>query len=172
MKSFSRPRYRIGNAPAEIKWIYTFFLIFLVIGFATVGGYEFGQIGFGAQAIAEHYRGSSENGDGMAFAKSFSSLLETTHFHAFIMGIIYLTLAHLFVATESPKPLKLTLVGTGFFFTILDLLLPWVIRYGSAGFAPLLLASWMGEWVAYMGMILISLYDLWLRPSPPEDEVA
>jgi hypothetical protein len=30
-------------------------------------------------------------------------LLETTHFHAFIMGIIYLTLAHLFIATESSR---------------------------------------------------------------------
>lgn len=172
MKSFSRPRYRIGKAPLEIKWIYTFFLVFLVIGFATIGGYEFRQIGFAAQAIAEHYRGAGEGGEGLSFAKSFSALLETTHFHAFIMAIIYLTLAHLFVATETPRRLKLGLVAAGFVFTLLDLLLPWGVRYGSARFAPVLLMSWLGEWAVYMGMILISFYDLWCRPSPPEDEEA
>ncbi len=169
MKSFSRPQYRIGNAPVEIKWIYTFFLIFLIVGFATIVGYAFLQIGFAPQTVAEHYRGSVEGGEGMAFAKSFSALLETTHFHAFIMGIIYLTLAHLFVATETPRKLKLGLIASGFAFTFLDLLLPWVIRYGSAALAPALLVSWVGQWVAYMGMILISLYDLWLRKSPPEE---
>lgn len=172
MKSFSRPRYRIGNAPAEIKWVYTCFLVFLVVGFATIGGYGFRQIGFASQSIAEHYRGTGEGGEALTFARSFSAMLETTHFHAFIMAIIYLTLAHLFVATETPRRLKLGLVAAGFVFTFLDLLLPWGIRYGSESLAPVLLLSWIGEWAAYMGMILISFYDLWLRRSPPEGEEA
>lgn len=171
MKSFSRPAYRIAHAPSEVKWIYTFFLVFLLVGFLTIGGYEFRQIGFHPVAVAEHYHGSAEGGEEMAFARSFASLLETTHFHAFIMGIIYLTLAHLFVATATSRKFKVILVVSGFFFTFLDLLAPWGIRYFSAGLAPLLLTAWIGEWVSYMTMILISLYDLWLRPVSRIDEL-
>jgi magnesium-transporting ATPase (P-type) len=169
MKSFSRPTYRINNAPSEIKWVYTFFLIFMIVGFATIGGYEFRQIGFHAQAVIEHYRGSSE--EGMVFPKSFQTLLETTHFHAFIMGVIYLTLAHLFLATEVSRRMKMSLVIVGFICTFLDLLLPWAVRYLSSRFAPVLLAAWVGEWVSYMAMILLSLYDLWMRPRPSLDDL-
>lgn len=169
MKSFSRSGYRIGNASSEVKWVYTFFLIFLAVGFATIGGYEF-QIGFHPQAVSEHYRGVSDGGERMAFAKSFSTLLETTHFHAFIMGIIYLTLAHLFIATETPRGLKMFLIVAGFAFTFLDLLLPWAVRYVSSAFSPVLLFTWIGEWVTYVAMVGLSFYDLWIRPvRPPQD---
>lgn len=168
MKSFSRPAYRISNAAVEVKLIYTFFLIFLIVGFATVGGYEFSQIGFHPQGVAEHYLGSA--GEGMSFPRPFQSLLETTHFHAFIMSIIYLTLAHLFVATDLSRGIKRTVVVIGFFCTFLDLILPWAIRYLSGGFSLFLLIAWIGEWVSYMGMILYSLYDLWLKPAPEESD--
>jgi hypothetical protein len=165
VKNFARRAYRISHAPSEVKWVYTFFLIFMLIGFATIGGYEFRQVGFHLQSVAEHYRGSS--GEGMAFPRPFQAMLETTHFHAFIMGIIYLTLAHLFIATETSRRLKKTLIAAGFLSTLLDLLLPWAVRYLSSCFAPVLIAAWIGEWVSYMAMIAISLYDLWLRPHHP-----
>jgi hypothetical protein len=132
MKSFSRPAYRIGNASLDVKLIYTFFLIFLIVGFSTIGGFEFNRIGFHPQAITEHYLGSS--GEGMSFPRSFQSLLETTHFHSFIMAIIYLTLAHLFVATDLSSCAKKTVIVVGFLSTFLDLVLPWLIRYVSSGF--------------------------------------
>lgn len=161
MKSFARPAYRIGNAPLEVKLVYTFFLVFMVIGFATIGGYECHQIGFSSAAVSEHYLGAAE---GMSFPRSFQSLLETTHFHAFIMALIYLTLAHLFVATGVSAWVKRGAILAGFLSTLFDLVLPWAVRYVSAGFAPVLLAAWIGEWVSYVLMIVISLYELWLKP--------
>ena len=165
MKSFSRPSYRIANAPSEVKWIYTFFLLFMLIGFLTIGGYEFIRIGFHPQAVSEHYLGASGGEESPAFAKPFSALLETTHFHAFIMGVIYLTLAHLFIATEFRRGFKIFVVILGFLSAFLDLLLPWAIRYGSSAFAPVLLRAWVGDWGGFMAMILASFYDLWIRPK-------
>jgi hypothetical protein len=167
VKGFSRRGYRIAEASFEVKLIYTFFLLFVVVGLLTIGGYEFRHIGFQVSSIAEHYRGSGD--DGLKFAKSFQSLLETTHFHSFIMGLIYLTLAHLFVATGISKGLKMSIVVGAFVFTLLDLILPWGVRYVSAGMAPVLMAAWVGEWATYVGMVLISFYDLWIRPRPDED---
>lgn len=102
----------------------------------------------------------------MAFPKSFSALIETTHFHAFVMGLLYLTLAHLFVATEISRRLKRAVLLGGFLFTLLDLLLPWAVRYLSSGFASALVAAWAGEWVTYMTMVISALFDLWVRPAP------
>lgn len=166
MKAFSRMNYRIGRAPMETKWVYTFFLVFMLVGLFTVGGYQFRQIGFQKASVAQHYRGSEESSEtGLALAKPFAAMLETTHFHAFIMGIIYLTLAHLFLATDRSRRFKMIVVVSGFLATLMDLLLPWAVRYGSENFAGLLLGAWILEWFAYMTMIMVSLYDLWWNKS-------
>ena len=167
MKSFSRPAYRINNASVDVKLIYTFFLIFLIVGFATVGGFEFQKIGFSVQSVSAHYLGAS--GEGMSFPRSFQALLETTHFHSFIMGIIYLTLAHLFIATDLSSVWKKTVIVVGFLSTFLDLILPWGIRYLSPVFSGLLLVAWCLEWLSYMTMILCSLHALWLKPRTMTD---
>lgn len=167
MKNFSRPAYRINNAALDVKLVYTFFLVFLLIGFATIVGFEFHQIGFHSKSIAEHYLGSV--GEGMSFPRPFQALLETTHFHAFIMAIIYLTLAHLFVATDLSLFMKRGVVIAGFLATFLDLILPWCVRYVHSGFSPLLLAAWCLEWASYMTMILYSLYALWQKPRTDID---
>lgn len=170
MKSFSRMNYRIGRAPLETKWVYTFFLAFLLIGFCTIGGYQFKQIGFNSSSVMQHYRGADEMSEsGIAVAKSFSALLETTHFHAFMMGIIFLTLAHIFLATELSQRFKMSLIVLGFVSTFLNLLLPWAVRYLSGSFAHVMIVAWVVEWGAYMGMILLSLYEMWWRKVPMVD---
>ena len=160
----------------ETKWVYTFFLTFLMIGFFTIGGYQFKQIGFQKAAVHQHYRGSDETVAGMesslALAKPFSAMLETTHFHAFIMGIIYLTLAHLFIATDTSRRFRMTVVVSGFVATLMDLLVPWAVRYWSGHFSALLLGAWILEWLAYMTMVMVSLYDLWWRKLPSMDAEA
>ena len=166
MKSFSRSGYRIVNASFETKLIYSFFLLFTVAGFVTIGLYQCRIIGWGVEAVVAYYQG---NEAAMMFPKAFLQLLEVSHAHAFIMGIIYLTLAHILVATRLGRAWKLFLVIGGFVVTFLDLIGPWLLRYGDASWAIGLIATWLGLWVIYAAYVVIPLVDMWLIPPPPED---
>jgi len=166
MKSFSRRGYRISDASTDVKLIYSFFLIFALIGFATIAGFQCDIIGWSIEAIRGHYLGSES---GLEFPRSFLQILETTHFHAFTMGILYLTMAHIVIATRISKTTKILLIVGAFVATVLDLLAPWGIRYISTHFIPLLLVGWAGEWLFYLSFILIPLYDMWIKPPDPEE---
>src|SRR5262245_9638018 len=112
MKVFSAPGYLLANSRSEVKLVYTGFLAFAAIGLATMVILEAGRIGLSPEGIATHFRGGDYGGE-MRFARTFGELVELTHFHAFIMGSVYLILAHLLVATISPAWLRWgAIVGT------------------------------------------------------------
>ncbi len=97
----------------------------------------------------------------MTFPKTFAQLLELTHFHTFIMGIIFLILAHLVVATATSPRLKTSLIILACAGSLGDIASYWLIRYVSPVFAVLQLLSWTGMWIGYGGMIIITLWDMW-----------
>lgn len=167
MKNFTRRGYRIVDATWETKLLYSFFLVFTLIGLVTIAAYQCAIIGWNPAAIQGHYVGNEAT---MSFPKSFLQLLEITHAHAFIMGLVYLTLAHIVVATRLSDGMKRVLIIGGFIATTLDLLLPWGIRYGSVALAPLMPLAWVLEWVFYLSYILIPLYDMWIKPTDLEKE--
>jgi hypothetical protein len=72
----------------------------------------------------------------MAFVpRPFQALSKRLTFIAFIMAIIYLTLAHLFVATDLSMSVKRGVVISCFFLaTFLDLILPWPCVMFMRGF--------------------------------------
>lgn len=162
MKNFTYPAYRLSAAGRETKIIYTGFLIFMAVGMLTVGLYQFKRIGATADLIVAYYRGG-ELGQEMTYPKTFTQLLETTHFHAFIMGISFLTLAHLFIATSLGLRAKWTVIGLAFFSSMAGIAGPWLIRYWSPAFAILQLIAWLGMWVGYGALILLPLYEMWGR---------
>lgn len=166
MKNFTRRGYLIVNANRETKLVYTFFLCFVALGFVTIGIYQSRIIGWGMPQLIAHYLGDENQ---MMFPKEFLQLLETSHAHAFMMGIIYLTLAHILIACRIRPFWKKLLIYMGFLVTAIDLIGPWLIRYVSKDFAALLLGGWIWMWVIYLSYLVIPLIDMWLIPSPPED---
>jgi hypothetical protein len=160
MKNFTYPAYRLSAAGREIKTIYTGFLIFIAVGMLTVGLYQFKRIGATYDLVVAYYRGG-ELGQEMTYPKTFTQLLETTHFHAFIMGISFLTLAHLFIATSLGPQVKWAVIGLAFLASLADIAGPWLIRYWSPAFAILQLVAWFGMWVGYGALILLPLYEMW-----------
>lgn len=165
MKNYSRRGFRIANSNKDVKLIYTFFLCLVAIGFITIATFQFHIIGWSWGAIQSHYLGSQTE---LSFPRSFLQLLETTHFHAFMMGIIYLTLAHILIATHAKQRLKYFLLIGGFVSTILGLLAPWGIRYISPLMIPLLILGWVGEWLFYLCFIVIPLRDMWGKNPDPD----
>ncbi len=166
MKSFSRRGYQISDANSNTKLIYTFFLIFTLLGFLTIAVYQLEIIGWGLESIRDHYLG---NAVALQFPKSFLQLLEVSHAHAFIMGVVYLTLAHILIATRLSERTKYTLIVGGFIATLLDLILPWAIRYGFGSGAYVLMLAWIGEWVFYLSYIVIPIYDMWIKAPHSEN---
>ena len=160
MKNFTYPLYRLSAATREVKIIYTAFLFFMAVGFLTIGLYQFKRIGATYDLIVAYYRGG-DLGQEMAFQKTFVQLLETTHFHAFIMGVAFLILAHLFIATSLGPRAKWAFIGLAFFSSQGDLAGAWLIRYLSPAFALLQLVSWFGMWLGYGTLVLLPLYEMW-----------
>jgi len=109
MRQFSNPGFRLAQLSREVKWVYTGFLLFVGLGFCTNGLFQVTRIGLTLDRIAMYYRGG-ELEQSMTFPKTFAQLLELTHFHMFIMGVIFLILAHLVLATAISPRLKSSLI--------------------------------------------------------------
>jgi len=162
MKQFVKKGTWLDQVSPEIRWVYTLFLLFVLAGHLSAVLMGVVRVGPGAAAIASHYRGDAT--DEMAFPKEFSELLEVTHFHAYIEGIVLLVLAHLFVAVPLSRTTKMTIISAAFLSTFADLAAPWCIRYLSPAFAYLQVAAWIGMAISYLPLTFAPLYYLWRVP--------
>ena len=161
MKNFASPSFRLRDASFEIRLVYSLFLLFILGGLATTWFFQFQRIGVSYEHVVAYYLGG-EIGGQIFFAKNLNALLEETHFHVFSMSVVFLILAHLFMATSLPKRVKLFFILTTFFSNIFDMSGSWLTRLLSPTFAYLLILSWIGLWLGYSGMILVPLYEMWL----------
>jgi hypothetical protein len=164
MKDFSRKSFNLQGANAHLKMLYTFFLVFVLIGLATNVAYGVSRIGLTPGAVADYYAGPQGDGDdddSMLFGKEFGELLNTTHFHAYIQGVVLLILTHLYVGAPGSYVVKTGVILAGFVSCLGDILTPWLVRYASGGFAPLMLLWWTGIFVSFLTMILVSLWAMW-----------
>src|SRR5262249_55972872 len=87
--------------------------------------------------------------------------IELTHFHAFVMGLVYLVLAHLVLATSAPDLVKRVAIVLAFVGLVGDLLGVWLIRYVSGAFAWAQLCFWIAQWVGFSAFVYYPLRELW-----------
>jgi hypothetical protein len=171
MRAFASSGYLLRDSRLEIRFIYTGFLLLVLVGMTTMAAFELRHIGPTPVRIAAYYRGGEVGGQ-MTFPKTFRELVEVTHFHSFIMGIVYLVLAHLFVATAVRPAVKQLLIVLAFVGLASDMVAPWLIRYLSSGFAYLQVAAWIAEWVGFGAFVFIPVGEMWFSNGraefPPE----
>jgi len=161
VKNFASSSFRLRDASFEIRLVYTLFLAFILGGLATTWAFQFQRIGLSYERIVAYYLGGEIQGQ-MFFPKNLNALLEETHFHTFMMSVVFLILSHLFLATSLGRKTKLFFILTTFFSHVFDTGSVWLIRIQSPVFTYLLMASWVGLWIGYLGMILIPLYEMWI----------
>lgn len=169
MKAFSNPAYMLANARLEVRIAYTGFIALVIVGMATMAGFQLAHVGPLPADIATHFRGG-ERGGAMVFAKDARELIELTHAHAFVMGTVYLVLAHLIIATTAPPRMKLWSVAGGFGGLAADVLGPWLVRYVAAGFAYLQLGAWIAEWASFAVLVYYPLRDMWFFTDDGDDD--
>jgi len=160
LKNFSSSSFRLRAASFEIRLVYTFFLVLILGGLATTWVFQFQRIGFNYQRIVAYYLGGEIQGQ-IFFPKNLNVLLEETHFHTFMMSVVFLILSHLFLATSLGRHAKLFFIVVTFFSHALNVASPWLIRSHSPFFAYGLMAAWVGLWIGYLGMIGVPLYEMW-----------
>ncbi len=158
MKDFGRKSFNLATANRQLKWVYTFFLVFVLIGLLTNVAYGLFRIGLGYSAVAGYYRGAEQ---GMQFGKEFGELLNTSHFHAYIQGVMFLILTHLYAGTQASDGVKAAVVTVAFVSSVGDIVTPWLVRYLSTAFAPLMPLWWTGLLLSYLAIILSSLSAMW-----------
>ena len=171
MRAFASNGYLLRDAKLEVRLVYTGFLLLVLVGMATMAAFQVYHIGPTPSRAAAYYRGG-ESGGQMMFAKTFRELVEVTHFHSFIMGIVYVVLAHLFLATSVTRGVKRAFVVLAFAGLAGDLVSPWLIRYVSGVFAYLQLASWVAEWLPFGAFVCVPMAEMWFNNGrdefPPE----
>jgi hypothetical protein len=164
MRNFANSSFRLRDASFEIRLVYTLFLLLVVGGLATTWALQFYRVGFSYERIVAYYLGGEIQGQ-IFFPKNLNALLEETHFHTFMMGVVFLILSHLFLATSVGRGTKLFFILMTFCSHVFDIGSTWLIRLQSPLFAYSLMAAWIGLWIGYAGMILIPLCEMWLWGS-------
>jgi hypothetical protein len=135
-----------------------------------MAAFELKHIGPTPASVAAYWRGGTR-GTEMAFPKTFRELIELTHFHAFVIGIVYLVLAHLFLATSARDGVKRFGVVIAFAGVAGDLLAVWLVRYAAAAFAYLELLAWACQWVGFGLLVYYPMKEMWFRRGtalPPD----
>ena len=157
MKQFSN-RSQLGRMDFHTRLIMTYFLLFMLLatGLSVLMSYQRTQLT--ASGGAEYYRGSD---DRLIFPKEPTELMETTHFHLFIMPLIFLTVGHLFLMSSWSGGWKTFVVSSCFAYIVLDIAKPWVIRYVAPGFGALapLNSALLGA--TMLVCILVPIYEMW-----------
>lgn len=158
MRAFTRHTFQLRNVSLESKLAYSAFLLMMLPGVASLVAISVGRTGFNAQAIAAYYRGTD---DEMSFPKTFWQLVETSHFHLFIIPVVALILSHLLLGTHASRRLRLGLIVSTFSGALLDVSGPWLVRYVSAFMAWLLLVGWVMLGASLFTIVVVTLVSMW-----------
>src|SRR5437764_13484014 len=155
MRNFNT-RFRLRDTDRHIRFVYTLFLLLILVGFGFSFYWAHSLTGLSPQGVADHYRGSDATfGEPM----SFRELAEITHFHLFTMPVVFMLFVHVLYLTMASNRLKILMTWMGFGGVILDLISPWLIGYVSPAFVLAMLT----------GDLLHQVSSLTMTPIPPYD---
>ncbi len=133
----------------------------LLLGFwATNFAMYFSRMGLDAASVVAYYNGSEAD---FRPARSAASMLETTHMHLPMMGLVLLLLTHLLIFVPLPGTWKrITIVGV-FLFAILGEGGGWLVRFVSPSLAPIKIAGFLGLQVC-LALLMAALAVSLARP--------
>jgi hypothetical protein len=114
------------------------------------------------------------NAKPIAVARTFGSLLEIAHLHAFAMPVVLFIVAHLFSMTPVGRQRWAGIICYGSFIAALtDIITPFLLRYVSADFALVKLAAFLALEGSLIFMVVITLwYGLKTFFTPPDNSAA
>lgn len=162
MKYFSN-RSQLVRLEFHTRLIMTFFLVFMLLAGVVAILMSSQRTQLDPAGAAAYYRGDEQ---GVLFPKEPVELLETTHFHLFIMPMVFLTTGHLFLMSAWSSRWKTFVISSCFVYILLDVAKPWLIRYVSASWGILapFNAGLLG--LTLLLCILVPIYEMWFLRQP------
>ena len=125
-------------------------LVFLTGLWVSNFGMYFSRMGLGPSSVAAYYLGSDET---FQPARTFGSMVESSHGHFAMMAMVLLVLTHLAVFVPGPRRLKTAFVVATFASTFLSEASGWLVRFVHPGFAILKPVSFLASQV-FLGLML------------------
>lgn len=170
---FAYQRFKLWRAPLHTRVLLTLFNATVVLG-TTVSIVLYrvrtGLTIPGAQSYYLGNEGTARTGDEMLFARSFSELLDVTHAHAFSQPFLFFVLCHIFALTKVSDRWKIGVYVASFASVVIDLAVPYLIRYVSPGFALLQMANGALMTIALVSLLCVPMYEMWIYREPLNGE--
>jgi len=141
-------------------------LLFLVGFWLTNFAVYFSRMGLRPSSVVAYYNGSEAD---FRPPRSAESMLETSHMHLPMMGMVLLFLTHLAIFVPLPKPAKSALIAATFASAVLEEGAGWLVRFVSPGFAPLKVIGFVGLQAAIFFLLSALGVFLW-KASADHDE--
>lgn len=140
-------------------------LLFLAGLWVTSLSMYFSRMGLDPASVAAYYLGSEAD---FRPARSFASMLETSHVHLPIIGITMLLLTHLLIFAPYEDGTKYALIAAGFLSALLNEGAGWLVRFVHPAFAWLKVASFLA-FVSVLAFLIAALaVFLYQNSGPPK----
>ena len=170
---FAYQRFRLWRAPLHTRVLLTLFNATVVLGTAvSVLMYRVrtGLTPGGAQSYYLGNEGSARPGEEMLFARSFKELLDVTHAHAFSQPFLFFVLCHIFALTRVSDGWKIAVYLASFASVVIDLGVPYLIRYVSPAFSMLQVANSGLMTATLVALLWVPTYEMWIYREPAAAE--
>lgn len=170
---FAYQRFRLWRAPLQTRVLLTLFNATIVL--ATLVGIVMYRVrtGLSPSGAARYYLGNesaARPGDEMAFARSFKELLDVTHAHAFSQPFLFFVLCHIFALTRVSDRVKIAVYVASFSSIVVDLAVPYLIRFVSPAWAPLQVLNSVVMTAALLVLLWVPTHEMWWYREPPSVE--
>lgn len=116
-------------------------LVLLVAFWMTNIGMYFSRMTLRPGSVVSYYNGSEED---FRAPRSVASMLETTHMHLPMMGMVLLFLTHLLIFVPMTRGAKVGIIAAAFASALFEEAAGWLVRLVSPSFAPLKVAGFVG----------------------------
>jgi len=129
-----------------------FTLLFMVGLWMTNFFFYFSKMGLTPHSVVQYYLGSAAN---FTPPRSTQSMLEITHFHLPIMGVVILLLTHLVIFAPFKNSIKVGIIAASFLSAFIGEMSSWLVRFVSPHFAILKIFCFLTFQFTLGGLIVI-----------------
>ena len=147
------------TAPVSLKIAASAFLLLAVIGLGIAGLQIYVRTGMTPGGTLMHYRGDEAT---MQYPQSFGAMVDTAHAHAFTMPLLALALSIAILLSKASETTKRVIVSALFAGMVLELGLPWLVRYGPAWTVHLFDLTGILLGGGLLVAAAIPLYEMWI----------
>ncbi|MFQ5771495.1 MAG: hypothetical protein ACE5HX_13235 [bacterium] len=139
-------------------------LVFLTGFWITNFALYFAKMNLTPQSVQDYFLGSEEK---YKMPRTFQSMLEVTHSHLPMIGLVVLFLTHLLIFAPYKFKNKVSIIICGFTLALLNESAGWLVRFVSPAFAWLKVTTFIAFQIM-LGFLITALVIFLMRDSTPE----